>query len=109
MILGFGNSLGTGIVMTLSSDVAPAAYRTKFLGLCRVCSDFGLVLGPLIITIASYMNALSRGMICTALFAVAAFVLFAIYVPRYTDQANKVDINRLILKIKGMFGVERGK
>lgn len=48
MILGFGNGLGAGIVMTLGADRAPAEGRPAFLSLWRLVSDSGAASGPLI-------------------------------------------------------------
>ncbi|MGE3074946.1 MAG: MFS transporter [Dehalococcoidia bacterium] len=49
LLVGFGNGLGSGIVMTLGADFSPAAGRAQFLGAWRVCGDVGTAGGPLII------------------------------------------------------------
>ena len=36
LLLGFGNGLGSGIVMTLGADFAPARGRAEFLGVWRL-------------------------------------------------------------------------
>ena len=41
MLMGFGNGIGSGILMTLGADVAPPAIRSKFLGVWRLCADSG--------------------------------------------------------------------
>lgn len=48
MVLGLGNGLGAGIVMTLGADRAPAEGRPAFLSLWRLVSDSGAASGPLI-------------------------------------------------------------
>jgi len=48
MVLGFGNGLGAGIVMTLGADRAPAEARPAFLALWRLVSDSGAASGPLV-------------------------------------------------------------
>lgn len=47
MIAGFGNGLGSGINMTLGSDFAPHDERSEFLGVWRLVSDTGSIVGPL--------------------------------------------------------------
>lgn len=48
LILGFGNGLGAGIVMTLGADRAPEVGRPAFLALWRLVSDSGAASGPLV-------------------------------------------------------------
>lgn len=47
VVLGVGNGLGSGIVMTLGADRAPAVGRATFLSLWRLVSDAGAASGPL--------------------------------------------------------------
>lgn len=44
-VIGAGNGCSSGLVMAMSTDVAPAALRGPFLGLFRVFSDAGIVVG----------------------------------------------------------------
>ena len=46
MVLGLGNGIGSGIVMTLGSDASPDIGRTQFLGGWRMMGDAGSALGP---------------------------------------------------------------
>lgn len=50
LALGVANGLSTGIVMTLGTDLAPAARRGEFLGLWRLLTDFGSAAGPLVVS-----------------------------------------------------------
>jgi NADH:ubiquinone oxidoreductase subunit K len=47
-VLGFGNGLGSGIVMTMGADLTPAVGRASFLAVWRVVSDAGNTAGPLV-------------------------------------------------------------
>jgi len=47
-VLGFGNGLGSGIVMTLGADLAPANGRASFLAVWRCIADAGTSVGPLV-------------------------------------------------------------
>ena len=48
LIGAIGNGLGSGINMTYGADLAPAGRSGQFLGLWRLISDIGSVLGPTI-------------------------------------------------------------
>jgi MFS family permease len=47
-VLGVGNGLGSGIVMTLGADLAPDNGRASFLAVWRLISDGGTSIGPLV-------------------------------------------------------------
>ncbi|MDI6101771.1 MFS transporter [Actinoplanes sp. NEAU-A12] len=49
LLMGVGNGLSAGLVMTLGADASPAAGRAEFLGAWRLCSDVGQGGGPLLI------------------------------------------------------------
>jgi MFS family permease len=49
MLMGLGNGLSSGLVMTLGADVSPAAGRPQFLGAWRLLVDLGTGAGPLLI------------------------------------------------------------
>ena len=49
LLLGFGNSLGSGIVMTLGADQAPAVGRASFLAVWRLVADSGTAAGPFLV------------------------------------------------------------
>lgn len=51
-LLGLGNGLGSGIIMTVGAYVAPAEGRSAFLGVWGLFQDAGDALGPLVITAA---------------------------------------------------------
>jgi len=47
VLMGVGNGLGNGVIMTLGADVAPTATRAEFLAAWRLMHDSGMFLGPL--------------------------------------------------------------
>jgi MFS family permease len=49
LLMGAGNGLSAGLVMTLGADASPASGRAEFLGAWRLCSDLGQGGGPLLI------------------------------------------------------------
>lgn len=49
LLAGFANGLGTGVLLTLGSDLAPPEARSEFLGVWRLIGDIGHSGGPLLI------------------------------------------------------------
>lgn len=49
-LIGFGNGLGAGIVMTIGADLSPDVERSKFLGVWQSLSTIGTVLGPFLVS-----------------------------------------------------------
>lgn len=78
LIIGFGNGLGSGIVMTLGADFSPAAGRAQFLGAWRLFGDLGTAGGPLLV--AGLTAAITLGGASIAMGGVgavgAALILF---------------------------------
>lgn len=48
-LIGFGNGLGSGVMMTLGADLAPEDSRGEFLGVWRLIGDAGFTGAPLLI------------------------------------------------------------
>jgi MFS family permease len=46
-LVGLGNGLGSGTMLTLGADLAPPASRGEFLGMWRLIGDTGSTLGPI--------------------------------------------------------------
>lgn len=75
ILLGIGNGLGSGIVMTLGADRAPEKGRAEFLSVWRFVSDSGSAVGPLLCSAILAFSKLSAaciaigsiGLISTAL------------------------------------------
>ena len=49
LLIGLGNGLGSGTMMTLGADLAPAEARGEFLGLWRFIGDIGNAGGPMVV------------------------------------------------------------
>jgi MFS family permease len=66
-ILGIGNGLSSGIVMTLGADLSPKVGRPQFLAGWRVFSDTGSTLGPIVISAVTAIATLgSSGLVLAA-------------------------------------------
>jgi MFS family permease len=82
-LLGFGNGISSGIVLTLGADTSPDIGRAQYLGGWRVCADLGNTLGPLIISaITAIASLMVAAMVMGGLAWVGAAWL-ARLVPRY--------------------------
>ena len=85
LLMGVGNGLSAGVVMTLGADVSPAAGRARFLGAWRVCSDVGIGGGPLLIGAVTAAVSLSAAAVAVAgAGLLAAAVLYRWIPPRST-------------------------
>ena len=66
LLAGFANGLGTGSLLTLGSDLAPAKGRKEFLGIWRFIGDIGHAGGPLMIGALINLATLGTAAIATA-------------------------------------------
>ncbi len=89
MVLGFGNGIGSGILMTLGADVAPADRRAQFLGVWRVIQDTGNAGGPLLVAAGAALGSLGGGILATGATAVVAAGALARWVPQWSVHANR--------------------
>ncbi|CAA9285683.1 MAG: Uncharacterized MFS-type transporter [uncultured Chloroflexi bacterium] len=48
-VIGFGNGIGSGTMMTLGADLAPREATGEFLGVWRLIGDVGSTSGPLVV------------------------------------------------------------
>lgn len=69
-LMGFGNGFGSGIVMTMGADLAPAAGRDRFLGWWQGVSNIGAAAGPFTVSALTSVLGLTAGMWGTAILGV---------------------------------------
>ena len=89
MLLGFANGLGSGIMMTISSDIAPSHGRPQFLGAWRLLTDIGIGTGPLILSAGAALGSLAVGVWVAAAMGPLAAAGMQRWLPRYSDHANR--------------------
>jgi MFS family permease len=82
LLIGFGNGIGSGMVMTLGADYSPVIGRAHFLGLWRLMSDIGATGGPALLSAVTALVSLAAGIWCTALIAFAAAAVLWHWIPR---------------------------
>ncbi len=82
MLMGFGNGIGSGMIMTLGADYSPSAGRAHFLGLWRLASDIGSTGGPALLSAVAAVLSLAAGIWCTGFVAFAAAGVLWYWIPR---------------------------
>jgi MFS family permease len=88
MAMGLGNGIGSGILMTLGADVAPAAVRPQFLGIWRLFSDAGVATGPLVVAAGAGLGSLGWGIGAMGGVGLLAAGGLARWVPQWSEHAN---------------------
>lgn len=81
MLMGLGNGMGSGIIMTIGADAAPLEDRASFLGAWRFCADAGQGAGPLVVSAVTAVAALAPALLTMAAVGVAAAALMARWLP----------------------------
>ena len=82
VLMGFGNGIGSGIVMTLAADVSPSVGRPTFLGVWRELSDAGASIGPLVLSAVTGLAGLAAGILVSGGIGFAAAAALAAWIPR---------------------------
>ncbi len=81
-LLGFGNGIGSGIVMTLGADAAPAGARTQFLGIWRFMADLGASGGPVALSMLTALVSLGGASFGVGTLGLVAAGVFWRWLPR---------------------------
>ena len=81
VVIGFGNGLGAGTMMTLGADLSPDESRGEFLGVWRLISDVGFTGAPLVIGTVADLLVLSSAIWVIAGSGLAAASIFLLFVP----------------------------
>lgn len=80
--IGFGNGIGSGMIMTLGADHSPSPGRAHFLGVWRLMSDIGSSCGPALLSMLAATLSLGAGIAVTGVLAFAAAAQLAYWIPR---------------------------
>lgn len=87
VLIGFGNGLGSGTMMTLGSDLAPADRLGEFLGIWRLIGDGGTTGAPLAVGAVADALSLPAAALVMAGVGMAAAAVFAFGVPETLRRA----------------------
>ena len=82
-LMGLGNGISAGVVMTLGADAAPVADRAQFIGGWRVCNDVGNAAGPLLVSAVSSVAPLAAAAVTMGILTWAGSAWLVRWVPAY--------------------------
>lgn len=87
LVIGLGNGLGSGSMMTLGADLAPEGATGEFLGIWRLIGDIGMVAGPLAVGIIASQVGLTGSAIALMIAGLlaSATLLFLVKETRVSD------------------------
>ncbi|WP_020388133.1 MFS transporter [Kribbella catacumbae] len=81
LLMGVGNGLGAGVIMTLGADAAPPGARAQFLGAFRLCADTGICAGPFLIAAVTALTSLGPAVLAMGLTGWAAAAAMNRWIP----------------------------
>jgi MFS family permease len=80
--IGFGNGIGSGMLMTIGADHSPRIGRAHFLGVWRLMSDIGASCGPAALSFLAATLSLGAGIAAMGVIAFGAAAQLAYWIPR---------------------------
>jgi MFS family permease len=81
LLMGLGNGLGAGIIMTLGADASPPVGRAQFLGAFRLFADTGNAGGPFLLSAVTALTALGPAILVMGLTGWAAALAMNRWIP----------------------------
>jgi MFS family permease len=81
LLMGIGNGLGAGIIMTLGADASPPVGRAQFLGAFRLFADTGNGAGPFLIAAVTALSSLAPAVLFMGLTGWAAAAAMSRWIP----------------------------
>ncbi len=88
-LVGLGNGLSSGGMMTLGSDLAPPGRQGEFLGLWRLIGDMGGTIGPTAVGTVAESFALPYACLTMAGAGLMAALIFGIFLPETRPKAQE--------------------
>ena len=82
IVMGIGNGMSAGLVMTLGADLAPPGQRPVFLGIWRVFSDGGNGAGPFVIAGVTAVATLGAGIVAMGVVGLLGGAWLGYWIPR---------------------------
>ena len=83
IVLGIGNGIGSGILMTLGADASPEVGRAQFLGGWRLMGDVGWAGGPALVSAVAVLGSLGSASVVMGVVAWAGAAWLRVWVPRF--------------------------
>ena len=88
LLIGLGNGIGSGMIMTLGADYSPSPGRAHFLGIWRLISDIGASCGPALLSGVTALISLAAGIWATGLIGLAAAAVLGYWIPRTREHST---------------------
>ncbi len=88
-VLGVGNGLSSGILLTLGADVAPKTDPAPFLGSWRTLTDAGGAVAPLLVSGIAAVASLAVATGVMGAVGLVGALAFVRWVPRYVPRAER--------------------
>lgn len=82
MVLGVGNGIGSGIILTTAADASPEVGRTQFIGVWRIITDLGGGGGPVLFSALTAVLSLAWGIVGVGATGFVAAWMFWRWMPR---------------------------
>ncbi|MDR0298413.1 MAG: MFS transporter [Streptococcaceae bacterium] len=89
LVMGFGNAIGAGMIMTISADMAPENGRAQFLATCRLFGDAGSAAGPMLIAGGAAVSFLAAGIWLLGGCGLVAASIMGATLEKYSVHANQ--------------------
>jgi MFS family permease len=83
VVLGLGNGIGAGLVMTLGADASPADARAQFLGGWRLMADLGNAAGPAAVSAITIAFPLGAAAVAMGAAALVGASWLRVWLPRF--------------------------
>lgn len=90
-VLGVGNGLSSGILLTLGADVAPKREPAAFLGSWRTLTDAGGAAAPLMVSAVTAVASLPIAAAVVGVIGLVGAVGFVRWIPRFVPRATTAD------------------
>lgn len=89
-VLGVGNGLSSGILLTLGADVAPRTDPAPFLGSWRMLTDAGGAAAPLLVSAIAAVSTLSVATGAVGVLGLLGAAAFVRWVPRFVPRPGRL-------------------
>lgn len=90
-VLGVGNGLSSGILLTLGADVAPKREPAAFLGSWRTLTDAGGAMAPLLVSAITAVSTLSVAAGAIGVVGILGAAAFLRWIPRFVPRDGRPD------------------
>jgi len=90
-VLGVGNGLSSGILLTLGADVAPQGEPASFLGSWRTLTDAGGAASPLLFSAIAAVSTLSVATGAIGVIGLLGALGFLRWIPRFVPRRPSAD------------------